>query len=208
MQMKYFRRNINTREFWEKKYREYIENDELRSDGDRLQVFRELFEKAGSVVDFGSGLGGNVQVMSEMTSDTDYLLVDHSETCLNYASEQLLGSEDDRGNTFRYLTDMKEIPDASVDLVTSIEVLEHITDYNEVINLLWGKIKPGGTLLISVPVKGIRDRNRQHVNKFTVSSMFRILSSYAQIVHISPRTYSMRSGILSTAYFFVEKNHT
>jgi len=60
-------------------------------------------------------------------------------------------------------------------------------------------------MLISVPVKGIRDRNRQHVNKFTVKSMFKILTAYGEIVHIAPRTYSKRSGILSTAYFYVEK---
>jgi 2-polyprenyl-3-methyl-5-hydroxy-6-metoxy-1,4-benzoquinol methylase len=88
----------------------------------------------------------------------------------------------------------------------SIQVVEHITEYMKVMDSLWARVRPGGTLLISVPVKGIRDRNRQHVNKFTVSSMFRILSGYGEIVHISPRTYSVRSGRLSTAYFYVEKS--
>ena len=203
--MTFLRRNINTREFWENKYRQYIEQNELRSDGELLHKFQALFEKAGSVMDFGAGLGGNVQVMAQMTSSTRYVLVDHSETCLNYAREKLLGTEDGKGNSFEFLRDVAEIPDASLGLVTSIEVLEHITRYGEVLDLLWSKIRTGGTLLISVPVKGIRDRNRQHVNKFTVNSMFHILSAYGEIVHISPRTYSMRSGRLSTAYFYLEK---
>ena len=70
---------------------------------------------------------------------------------------------------------------------------------------LWAKTAPGGVMMISVPVKGIRDRHPQHVNKFTVKSMFKFMSAYGEIVHIAPRTYSRRSGILATAYFYVEK---
>lgn len=203
--MKLLRNNPNTRKFWEKKYSEYITREELRSDGERLERFRRLFDKASAVMDFGAGLGGNVKIISEMTENTRFILADHSETCLTYAKEKLLGSEDGRGNSFEYLREVRDVPDASLDLVISIEVLEHISEYKAVMDLLWSKLRPGGTLLISVPVKGIRDRNRQHVNKFTVNSMFRILTAYAEIIHISPRTYSRRSGILSTAYFYLHK---
>ena len=41
------RKNPNTKQFDQKK---------LRSDGDRLSKFLPLFEKAGSVLDFGGGL--------------------------------------------------------------------------------------------------------------------------------------------------------
>ena len=90
-------------------------------------------------------------------------------------------------------------------MVISIEVLEHITHYKEVLDTLWSRLRNGGVLLLSVPVKGIRDRNRQFVNKFTVNSYFRILTNYAGIVSIAPRTYSKRSGTLSTAFFLLEK---
>ncbi len=101
---------------------------------------------------------------------------------------------------------MKAFPDESVGMILSIQVLEHITEYREIMDVLWRKVKPGGILLISVPVRGIRDTNRQHVNKFTINSMFKILTSYSEIVHMAPRTWSKRSGNLTTAYFYIRKN--
>lgn len=206
--MTFLKRNPNTKAFWEKKYSNYIELNELRSDGDRLLRFNKLFQSAGSIMDFGAGLGGNVEKISGMVNNTRFVLVDHSETSLNYARERLLGTSDKRGNSFEYQLDLNVINDASMEMITSLEVLEHITEYGAILDLLWKKLKPGGILLISVPVKGIRDRTRQHVNKFTVNSMFRILARYGEIVHISPRTYSKRSGRLSTAYFYIQKPET
>jgi 2-polyprenyl-3-methyl-5-hydroxy-6-metoxy-1,4-benzoquinol methylase len=197
--------NPNTKAFWEKKYKGYIEKRELRSDGPHLDKFRPLFEKSQCILDFGAGLGGNMQHVATLVENTRFILVDHSNTSLDFAREHLLGKGDGRRNSFEFYPDLASVQEASVDLVTSIEVLEHITDYHHIMDLLWARLKPGGHLLISVPVKGIRDRNRQHVNKFTVNSMFRILSEFAEIVHIAPRTYSRRSGRLSTAYFYVQK---
>lgn len=198
-------RNPNTKEFWEKKYGKYIEEKYIRSDGKHLLKFKHLFEKARSILDFGSGLGGNVQYLSTRLEETRFTLVDHSETSQKFVLEKLLGRADDHGNSFDYQLNLTSVADNSMDLVMSIEVLEHITAYKDILNQLWRKVKPGGTLFISVPVLGIRDRTRVHVNKFTVKSMFKMLSLFAEIVHISPRTYSKKSGRLSTAYFYIEK---
>lgn len=197
--------NPNTKDYWDKKYSDKIENHVIRTDGDHLQKFMHLFSDAGSIMDFGSGLGGNVQYLSTKLENTRFILLDHSEISQDFAREELLGTKDNRGNTFEFTLDLSKIPDESVGLVMSIEVLEHITEYQEIMDRLWSIVKPGGIMLISVPVRGIRDRNREHVNKFTVSSMFRILSGYGEIVHISPRDYSKRSGRLATAYFYVKK---
>jgi len=197
--------NPNTKQYWEKKYSEFIEEKQFRSDGKHLLKFIHLFQRAGSILDFGSGLGGNVQYLSSQLQNTRFVLSDQSETSLNFARDKLLGNVDDKGNTFEYNLDLTEIPDRSIELVMSIEVLEHITEYKDILDQLWGKLKPGGILLISVPVLGIRDRTRVHVNKFTVKRMFQILSRYSEIVHVSPRTFSKRSGRLSTAYFYIEK---
>lgn len=198
--------NPNTKQFWEKKYSKYIEDKYIRSDGKHLLKFMHLFKKAGSVLDFGSGLGGNAHYLSTRLENTRFILLDQSETSQEFVHDKLLGNSDDRGNSFEYLLVLKDIPDQSIDLAMSLEVIEHITEYQDIMDQLWSKLKPGGTLLISVPVLGIRDRTRVHVNKFTMKSMFLILSQYGEIVHISPRTYSKRSGHLSTAYFYVEKS--
>ena len=200
------RRNPNTKQFWENIYSEHIDQKKIRSDGDHLFKFIPIFEKAESVLDFGGGLGGNLKYLSEKVKNTRFILVDHSEVSLEFAKKELLGEKDEQGNSFEYHTNLEKIPDNSIQMVMSIQVLEHITEYKMYMDQLWSKTAPGGTMMISVPVKGIRDRNRQHVNKFTIKSMFKIISTYGEIVHIAPRTYSMRSGILSTAYFYVEKS--
>jgi 2-polyprenyl-3-methyl-5-hydroxy-6-metoxy-1,4-benzoquinol methylase len=198
--------NPNTKQYWEKKYGKFIEEKQIRSDGNHLLKFMHFFQKAESILDFGSGLGGNVQYLSGQLKKTRFILIDQSETSLDFARSKLLGEADDKGNTFEYLLNLNEVPDHSIELVMSIEVLEHITEYRDMLDRLWGKLKPGGILLISVPVLGIRDRTRVHVNKFTVKSMLLILSLYSEIIHVSPRTFSKRSGRLSTAYFYVEKS--
>lgn len=205
--MRVFRskKNPNTKDFWEKRYGDLIEIDEIPSDGASLKKFADLFEQAESIVDFGAGLGGNVKNIGGMVEHTRFTLVDHSETSLDFARKKLLGESDNKGNSFDYQLSMEAFADESVDMVASFQVLEHISEYKEIMDMLWNKIKPGGVFLISVPVRGFRDTNRQHVNKFTIKSMFNIMSSYNEIVHISKRTLSKRTGKPTTAYFYVRK---
>lgn len=197
--------NPNTSKFWDKKYDSHIQEKYIRTDGDHLLKFLSLFSRSGSILDFGSGLGGNVSYLAGHLKNTRFLLVDHSKTSQEFVEGELLGNNDERGNTFEYLLALHGIPESSVDMVLTIQVLEHLTQYKQIMDSLWSKLSAGGILLLSVPVLGIRDRNRQHLNKFTVSSMLRILSAYEEFVHIAPRTYSKRSGRLCTAYFYVEK---
>jgi 2-polyprenyl-3-methyl-5-hydroxy-6-metoxy-1,4-benzoquinol methylase len=197
--------NPNTKQYWENRYREHIGQKKIRSDADDLLKFIPIFEKAGSVLDFGGGLGGNLKYLSGKLKNTRFILVDHSQVSLEFARTELLGVKDERGNSFEYHENLEKIPYNSIQMIISIQVLEHITQYKLYLDELWARTTPGGTMMISVPVKGIRDRNPQHVNKFTIKSMFRILSGYGEVVHISPRTYSSRSGILATAYFYVVK---
>ena len=200
--------NPNTKWRWDKKYGRYIEENYIRSDSKHLLKFMHLFESADSILDFGSGLGGNVQYLASQLKNTRFVLIDHSETSQEYVRNKMLGTDDNKGNSFEYHPDLDQVPDLSGSLAMSLEVLEHLTEYKKILDELWRKLKSGGILLISVPVLGIRDRTRLHVNKITVNSMFRILTQYAETVHIAPRSYSKRSHRLSTAYFYVEKAHS
>jgi len=200
------RKNPNTKQFWENIYENHIDQKKIRSDGETLLKFLPIFQKADTILDFGGGLGGNMKYISEQVQNTRFTLVDHSEVSLEFVKKDLLGEKDKRGNSFEYLTSLEMIPDNSMQLVMSFQVLEHITEYKMFMDQLWSKIAPGGTMLISVPVRGIRDRNRQHVNKFTVNSMFKILLAYCEIVHIAPRSYSKKTGKPTTAYFYLEKS--
>ena len=199
------KRNPNTSKFWDKEYREQILDQKIRSDPRLLEKFGPLFDRADSILDFGGGLGGNLKLLSDHLQNKHFILIDFSQTSLDFARNTLLGEKDDRGNLFEYHKNLDQIPDNSIQVVMSIQVLEHISEYQKYLDVLWEKTGPGGFMLISVPVKGIRDRERQHVKKFTVSSMFKILTRYGEIIHISPRSYSKNAGRLSTAYFYVEK---
>ena len=199
------KRNPNTSQFWDKEYEEQILKNKIRSDSKLLEKFGTQFNKAVSILDFGGGTGGNLKFLSDHLQNKRFILIDYSQTSLDFVRHKLLGEKDERGNRFEYHTSLDQIPDNSIQMAMSFQVLEHITDYRTYMDTLWGKTMPGGIMLISVPVKGIRDRQRQHVNKFTLSSMFKILSAYGDLVQISPRSYSKHAGRLSTAYFYVEK---
>ena len=205
MSLSVSKKNPNSKEFWEKRYGDLIDMEKIPSDGPHLNKFTSLFGKAESIVDFGSGLGGNVKLIASLVENTRFTLVDHSEVSLEFAEKKLLGKSDEKGNSFNYQLSLESFADETVDMILTFQVLEHITEYKEIMDLLWSKIKPGGIMLLSVPVRGIRDTNRQHVNKFTVKSMFRILSDYSEIVHIASRTLSKRTGRTTTAYFYIQK---
>ncbi len=195
--------NPNTERHWDAVYDAELDAGRVRCDSGLLE-YRWLFDGRERILDFGSGPGGNVEMLSQQLSERHFTLIDHSDVALEHARRTLrLGAN---GNTFEFERSLDAVPRKSQDLVMSFEVLEHLTEFDQVLDELWGRVRPGGVLLVSVPVKGRRDRHREHVNKFTVGSMFRILSRYSNWVHIAPRSFSQRSGILSTAYFYIERS--
>lgn len=201
----YFKRilNINSKKYWDKKYREQEKRGIVRSDGKSLDRFHNYYERAESILDFGAGRGGNISYLASRYTNKKFQLVDHSRTSLRQCEEKLKDSSS--LNSYEFFDSLDDFADRSIDMIMAIEVLEHIDAYREVLRRLWTILAPNGALLISVPVRGWRDRHREHVNKFTIKSMFEELAAYAEIVQISPRTYSKRSNKLSTAYFLIEK---
>ena len=132
--------------------------------------------------------------------------MDLSPAALEYAQKSnFLGDEDSQGNKFLHYTGMDKLTDVKIDAIISVQVFEHISDYKSVFDHLWDLLATNGIFILLVPVKGWRDSNHEHVNKFTIKSMFDFLSGYSDWVSISPRTYSDRSGRLNTAYFYIEK---
>ena len=191
----------NSTEHWDRVYARERSEGRLRQDTGLL-TYLGLFAGRARILDFGSGPGGNVVVLGPHLPKCTFTLVDQSETALNEARERLDGRVD---HDFVFARNLEGVPPGSQDLILAIEVLEHLRAYRSVLHRLWEDLAPGGLLLLSVPVKGWRDRQREHVNKFTIAKMFRILSAYTDWVHISPRSHSRRSGILSTAYFYIMK---
>ena len=196
--------NPNTADYWDQVYSKEIDNSILRTDGN-IPKLLFLFEKSKCILDFGTGTGANVYQLCKHVRNKRITLLDHSVKALDYAKKELLGEKDKNNNEFIYVSDLKDIGNQKYDVVMAIEVIEHIREYKNTVNELWNLVNANGYLLISVPVKGWRDRHREHVNKFTIARMFHLLNTYSEWVHISPRSFSRRSKILSTAYFYIKK---
>jgi 2-polyprenyl-3-methyl-5-hydroxy-6-metoxy-1,4-benzoquinol methylase len=196
--------NPCTEKYWDKVYASEISQGIIKQDKGLLKIIPLLKDKK-NILDFGSGLGGNIKLLADKLRDKKFFLIDHSIKAIEFARKSYLGNKDIHGNFFYYFTNINSLPGKTLDAILSIEVLEHIKEYQEVLDNLWNLLEKQGILIISVPVKGWRDRHREHVNKFTIKTMFQILSKYSEWVHISPRTYSSRSGILATTFFYIIK---
>lgn len=198
--------NLNTKEYWDDLYKSEIDNGDIRQAHSILNLIPLLSDRK-ELLDFGCGTCGNVKLLSQHMHGLNFHLLDHSLSAIRFARESYLKDKDGNGNSFFYYTSMDQVSDKKFDAIISIQVLEHIDNYTAIIENLWKLLKEKGILIISVPVKGWRDRHREHINKFTIKAMFEILAGYSEWVSISPRTYSNRSGILATAYFCITKQH-
>lgn len=196
--------NLNTKEYWNDLYKSEIDKGEIRQARSILNLTPLLSDRK-EILDFGCGTCGNVKLLSEHLCGLKFHLLDHSISAIRFARDSYLKDKDGNDNSFFYYTSIAQVSDKKFDAIMSIQVLEHLDNYTAIIESLWRLLKEDGILIISVPVKGWRDRHREHVNKFTIKSMFEILAGYSEWVSISPRTYSNRSGILATAYFCVTK---
>ncbi len=91
------------------------------------------------VVDFGAGIGTFAKSISSFGFDVD---------CVEPDSKQISVIE---SLGFIVFSDISQIEDHSVDLIYTLNVLEHIEDDFDVLTQCFNKIKPGGYLLIYVP---------------------------------------------------------
>jgi 2-polyprenyl-3-methyl-5-hydroxy-6-metoxy-1,4-benzoquinol methylase len=197
----------NSADYWDRLYQRELEEGKLRSDPEQIVRILQWIGGCKTVLDFGSGPGGNLKLLSEQTQNVQFTLVDHSRAALDYARLHVLGEKDERGNTFLYAELLAECP-GDYQAVMSFQVLEHLRGVDEILPALWTKVAPGGILLISVPVQGRHDHNREHINKFTVDSMLEKLWKFAPQVSVAPRTYSRKHGRLATAFFHLTKPNT
>jgi len=135
--------NPNTKEYWDNLYLSEIENGKVRQDKSVLRLV-PLLENKETILDFGCGTGGNVKLLSQQLSGKKFYLLDHSTKVLEFAKKKYIGENNDQGNSFHYITDLKKIPGTKFDAIFSIQVLEHITDYSSILNSFWESLEKNG----------------------------------------------------------------
>lgn len=120
------------------------------------------------VVDLASGEGYGAAWLAGVADrvvgvDIDPASVQHAEA--RYA----------RFSNLRFLVgDIHALPlaDASVDIVTCFEAIEHVQDPRRVVEEVARILKPGGTLLVSTPNKAVYTDAREYTNEFHVHEFY------------------------------------
>lgn len=80
----------------------------------------------------------------------------------------------------------KHVAPASMDLALCTEVLEHVPNYQRVVEQIMTTLKPGGIFLLTVPKEG-RVRDPGHINIFTKDTIIHLLSEYGEVAfHETP----------------------
>jgi ubiquinone/menaquinone biosynthesis C-methylase UbiE len=104
------------------------------------------FIRGKSVLDYGSGYGGRTVWMSEYAEEAAGIEVMDERVA---AGEQF-AKQRHRGNCRFLLGDRNRValPDDSIDVITSFDVLEHVRDPEATIREFFRVLKPGGVALI------------------------------------------------------------
>jgi SAM-dependent methyltransferase len=115
----------------------------------RRRMIRSLIEALGArpgaqMLDVGCGTGANLTLLAEL-GFVDVIGVDLSEDAIRWCCEKGHASVE-RGD----LCDLP-FPEAHFDFVLAIDILEHVTDEITAIAELRRVLRPGGTLLVTVP---------------------------------------------------------
>lgn len=122
------------------------------------------------LLDVGCGTGG---VLADLDQRTRTVGVDRSPLALAYCRE--------RGVARVVCASGDRLPfaAASFDLVLLLDVLEHCPDETVVLGGVRGLLRPGGTVLVSVPafdfLWSAHDRRLQHVRRYTARRLRRAL---------------------------------
>ena len=141
-------------------YREAYETDKING-GDTNQesgqfasqkyaefVCSALRQKSGNVLDYGSGSGELVELLQKQGVVANGL---------EFSSDARKFCEDTRGITLYH--DLTECENEHYDIVTMIEVIEHLTYIKGALDEIYQVLKPGGKLIITTPNRtGLRAR--------------------------------------------------
>lgn len=126
--------------------------------------FAARFAGQGRVLDCACGVGYGTHFLAQ-EGTAELLGVDVDQTAINYAQANYAADR------VRFLcSDGATLAESSFDTIVSLETIEHVPDPEKLIDNFAKLLKPGGTLVASVPVTPSTDVNPYHLHDFTARS--------------------------------------
>jgi len=152
--------------------------------GDALRISIERYEFAarhvrpGRLLDLACGVGYGTRILTERGAPgVQALGVDLSAEAIAYASRRYAGPR-----TGFASSDAMQFRDSQgFDTVVSIETIEHLPDPEAFVAHLVGLLRPGGTLVASVPTTPSVDANPHHLHDFSERSFRRLLAPFGLV---------------------------
>lgn len=120
----------------------------------RLEVLKKVLPKGGTVLEVGCGNG----FISREIIDRGAQLtaIDYSEEAIKNARKLNLEGKFIVADIYKFK------PQGKFDFIICAEVLEHMPDDEKALRLMFNWLKPGGKLILTVPISKFNERARKY----------------------------------------------
>lgn len=152
-------------------------------------------QKPCRILEIGCGTGHNFAMLGRF-GEIDAIEVDDTARAL--ASERLgrpVGSAP--------LPDLEGVPNEGYDLIALLDVLEHIEDDRAALASIGTKLKPGGSILVTVPANewmwSAHDTVHHHFRRYNPESLSRVVSDAGLVLDFSSHFNSILFPLAAAA---------
>jgi SAM-dependent methyltransferase len=134
----------------------------------RYSLAAQFVRPGDTVLDCASGLGYGTAILASLSGGAAFIGVELDEATVEYARVNYGRA----GVTYHAgdASNLKDLPDSSIDVVVSMETIEHVHDWHAALREFHRVLKPDGRLVASVPDRWVdetgNDPNPYHLHAF------------------------------------------